>query len=136
MIRNNLVRKERIDFEPINIAYEPNYDESVPVPCYFRDQIHLAYKSYVACLIRERREFQTIKLNCHYCQNFFAKNNEAMKKYFSICRAKEGITYSFDNGQILGYQDNFKYQDQLPFSVYFDFETATGNAVFLTLKCM
>ena len=53
-----------------------------------------------------------------------------MKKHRLVCTAKEGITYSFDNGQILDYQENFKYQGDLPFFVYFDFETTTGNAVF------
>ena len=57
-----------------------------------------------------------------------------MKKHLSICGAKEGTTHLFDNGQILDYQGNFKYQVDLPFVVYFDFETTTGNAVFFDAK--
>ena len=53
-----------------------------------------------------------------------------MQKDLPICAAKEGITYSFDNAQIIDYQDNFKYMGDVPFSVYFDFETTTGDAVF------
>ena len=50
----------------------------------------------------------------------------------SICGAKEGITYAFETGQILNYQDNFKYLGDLPFMVYFDSETTTGGiSVFL-----
>ena len=45
----------------------------------------------------------------HYCQNYFAKNEETMQKHLSICAAKESITYSFDNSQIIYCQDNFKY---------------------------
>ena len=55
---------------------------------------------------------------------------ENMKKHLSVCSAKEGITYAFDIGQILNYQDNFKYLGDLPFTVYFDFETTTGNSPF------
>ena len=68
----------------------------------------------------------------------FAKTKEHMKKHFSVCRLKEGITYAFDNDQILNYQDNFKYLGDLPFSVYFDFETTTGgNSVFFFIQlCM
>ena len=73
---------------------------------------------------------------CHYCENFFAKNIEAMKKHLSICAAREGITYPFDNGQIITFQDNFKYLGNISFTVYFDFETTTGSSVFLTEKCM
>ena len=32
-----------------------------------------------------------------------------MQKHLSICAAKEGITYSFDNSEIIDYQDNFKH---------------------------
>ena len=44
MIRQKLQRKEKIDLTPIDISYEPSYDESIPVPCFFTDQIILAYK--------------------------------------------------------------------------------------------
>ena len=53
--------------------------------------------------------------------------------HLSICAAKEDITHSFYNSQIIDYQENYKYMGDLPFSVYFDFETTTGNA--LIQKC-
>ena len=60
-----------------------------------------------------------------------------MKKQLSVCSAKEGTIYALDNGQILNYQDNFKYLSHLPFTAYFDFETTTGgNSVFLIQICM
>ena len=31
-----------------------------------------------------------------------------MQKHFPICAAKEGITYSLGNSQIIDYQGNFK----------------------------
>ena len=71
---------------------------------------------------------------CHYCQNYFAKNYKQMQKHLSICAAKEGITSLFDNAQIIDYQDNYKYIGDLPFAVYFDFETTTENAVFFDWK--
>lgn len=59
-----------------------------------------------------------------------------MKQQVSVCSAKEGITYSFDNGKIIDYQDNYKYMGNLPFAIYFDFETTTGDAIFFIQKCM
>ena len=47
-----------------------------------------------------------------------------------VCTSKEGITYSFNNGQITSFQGNFKYLGDVPFTVYFDFETTTGDTVF------
>ena len=53
-----------------------------------------------------------------------------MKKHLSVCSAKGGITYAFDNGQIVNVQDNFRYLGDVPFTVYFDFETTTGSLTF------
>ena len=41
-----------------------------------------------------------------------------MKKRLSVCSAKGGITYAFDNGQIVNFQDNFKYLQDVPFMIY------------------
>ena len=57
-----------------------------------------------------------------------------MQTHLSICAAKRGITCSFDNNQIIDYQDNYKYMGDLHFSVYFDFETTTENALVFDLK--
>ena len=70
----------------------------------------------------------------HYCQNYFAKNEEAMRKHLSICAAKDGITYSFGNSQIINYQDNFKYMGDVPFCICFDFEITTEDSVFFDSK--
>ena len=67
-------------------------------------------------------------------QIFFGKSEERMKHHISLCSAQEGITYSFDNAQIINYQDNYKYMGDVPFTIYFDFETTTGNAVFFDSK--
>ena len=54
-----------------------------------------------------------------------------MKKHLPICAAREGITYVFDKGQITTFQIKFKYLGNVPFTVYFDFETTTtGGSVF------
>ena len=53
-----------------------------------------------------------------------------MKKHMTVCAGKEGIIYAFENGQIVNFQDNFKFLSDAPFTVYFDFETTTGNSAF------
>ena len=53
-----------------------------------------------------------------------------------IGTAKAGVTYSFDNAKIIDYQDNYKYMGDVPFTVYFDFETTPRSVVFLMQKCM
>ena len=53
-----------------------------------------------------------------------------MKNHIQACTAKEGITYCFNNGEIISFQDNFKCLGDVPFTVYFDFETTTGDTGF------
>lgn len=57
-----------------------------------------------------------------------------MNHHLSVCAAKAGVTYSFDNGKIIDYQDNYKFMGDIPFSVYFDFDTTTGSVVFFLCK--
>ena len=131
VIRNSLSSKEREEFVPINVVYESIYDENVPVPCYFTNEIHLAYRSYIGKLDKgnERMTHRTVR-QCCYCQNFFSKTEESLKIHMSTCGAREGITYAFENTQILNYQDNLKYLSDLPFTVYFNFETTGGSCIF------
>ena len=49
-----------------------------------------------------------------------------------MCRTSR--LYSFDNSKIINYQDNFKKLGDLPFAVYYDFETTTGSVVFSNAK--
>ena len=68
--------------------------------------------------VKAKKEYQIKQSDSVITVNiFFAKNEENIQKHLSICAAKEGITYSFDNSQIIDYQDNFKYMGSVPFSV-------------------
>lgn len=67
---------------------------------------------------------------CYYCENCFAKSKEALEKHTKVCTSIEGLIYTFENGKIISFQDGFKYLEDVPFTVYFDFETTTGDIVF------
>ena len=57
-----------------------------------------------------------------------------MQEPISCCAGQSGFSYSFDNGKIINYQDNFNKIGDLPFSIYYDFETTTGSTVFFDAK--
>ena len=42
----------------------------------------------------------------HYCNNYFVKSAEKVKKHLSCCAGKTGFTFSLDNRKIIDYQDN------------------------------
>ena len=56
IIRNDLARKEPLDFQPIDIVYEPCFDETTPVICNFTPNIFTAYKSYVGRFERGKKK--------------------------------------------------------------------------------
>ena len=54
-----------------------------------------------------------------------------MKNLIRVCAAKDGITYCFNNGEIISLQDIFKYLGDAP---YFFHQCSTGDTVFFDLK--
>ena len=45
------------------------------------------------------------------------------------CPGKPGVAYNFNNQNLINYQDNFHAKGDVPFVIYFDFETtAPTNA--------
>ena len=50
-IKQNMARKEKIDFTPLDIMYKPTFDENVlcffVYLCFFASQFFLAYRSYL-----------------------------------------------------------------------------------------
>ena len=57
-----------------------------------------------------------------------------MQEHTSCCAGQSGFSYSFDNDKIINYQDNFNKIGDLPFAIYYDFETTTGSTVFFDAK--
>ena len=81
IIRYELALQQKREFVPTDIVYEPVYNERVPAPCFFTDQIFLAYRSYIGRVEKEKEQIlhRTVR-QCHYCKNYFAKNIDSMKK--------------------------------------------------------
>lgn len=61
---------------------------------FFTDQIFLAYKCYIGRMDSDKERVSSrIVKQCHFCESFFAKNEDAMKKHLPICPDRHGITY-------------------------------------------
>ena len=84
--------KEKKDFEPINIIYEPVSKENELVICYFTNDIHFAYRSYINKKQKWKETIlhQTVR-QCHYCENYFAKSQDAMIKHTTFVRQEREL---------------------------------------------
>ena len=135
LLRNNLNVHEERDFIPIDIVYEPTLDENKKIACFFAPGISLAYVGYIEKTRKNEKYMETrITRQCHYCSNFFVKYDKKMKEHLACCSGKAGLTFSFDNGKVIDYQDHHSNLGDMPVSVYFDFETTTGNFFFFLCK--
>lgn len=85
ILKHRLGRNEKREFITIDIVYEPVYDERAPVPCFFTHQIHLVYRSYIGQMRKgnENIGHSDVKQS-HYCENYFAKNDENIKKHIQV----------------------------------------------------
>ena len=135
LLRNHLNSRERKNFIPIDIVYEPTLNDKKPIKCLFAPEICLGfYTSYEKMRKGKKVTDHTKARQCHYCNNYFVKSSEKMEKHLSCCKGKAGFTFSFEYGKIINYQDHYKNLGDLPFTVYYDFETTTGSVVFLDAK--
>ena len=82
IIKRGLENKEKEDFCSIDIVYEPVSNKNDLLICYFTDNIHLAFRSYISKKVKGEEEirYDTVR-QCHYCENYFSKTKEAMKKH-------------------------------------------------------
>ena len=131
VLRNHLNSTERKIFILIDIVYEPTLNEKKTIVCFFAPEVSLGYyTSYDKMRKGKKVTDHTRARQCHYFNNFFIKSAEKMQKHLSCCVGKAGFTFSFDNGKIIDYQGHYKNLGDLPFAVYYDFETTTGSVVF------
>ena len=117
------------------MVYELTLNKNKIIECFFTPKIRLGFRTTIKKSKKGGNVLNhTHVKQCHYCNNYFIKSDEKMKKHLSICSGKAGFTFSFDNGKIVDYQDHYRSLGDLPFSIYHDFETTTGSVVFFDAK--
>ena len=131
-LRNVLKTQEKKNLRPLDIVYEPTKNVSEPIRCYFAPKIYLAFSSYYTRGETTTRTYSAAK-QCLYCQNFFVKTEERMEKHVKCCAGQAGYSLVFDQS-VVNYQENFNKIGDVPFSIYYDFETTTGSAIYTDAK--
>ena len=72
--------------------------------------------------MKTRRAFTIYE--CYYCKKFFRQKNKK-EHHLKICSGKPGIVYNFCSQTITSFEDNYSAIGDVPFSIYFDFETTS-----------
>ena len=122
---------EKKNLVPHDIVYEPPKNTETPIYCFFATKIYMVYATFYS-LGDKIVKSHTIQ-QCPYCEKFFRKTKDALSKHIKCCAGQSGYTYEFDNS-IVNYQENFNKIGDLPFAIYYDFETTTGSGIFHDAK--
>ena len=113
-------KKQRKLFKPIDIIYKPTKSIETEPLCYFSDDISKAYSSSYSKGKEMRRAHKCYQ--CCYCNKFFIQETR-LKRHMANCSGGSGVVYNFNNQNLITYQDNFYAKGDVPFIIYFDFET-------------
>ena len=65
----------------------------------------------------------------YYCDKYFTWHKSRFYDHVKTCSDIARIVYKFGNQKVVSFQGNCKYMGYLPFTVYFDFETTTGDSI-------
>ena len=72
--------------------------------------------------MKMRRAFTIYE--CYYCNKFFRQKNKK-ENHVKVCSGKPGVVYNFCSQTITSFEDNYKAKGDVPFAIYFDFETTS-----------
>ena len=131
-LRAELRYYEQKNLVPLDIVYEPPKNTETPIYCFFAPKIYMAYATFYKHGEKRLIKSHTVQQG-PYCENFFRKLQEAMSKHIKCCAGQSGYTYQFTNS-IVNYQENFNKIGDLPFAIYYHFETTTGSGIFHDAK--
>ena len=90
--------------------------------CFF--SIDLSKANFSSYSLGEKKRMQRAHkvYQCYYCNKFFSEQTK-QERHSKNCSGIPGIVYNFNNQNLITYQDKFNAKGDVPFVVYFDFET-------------
>ena len=122
VIKNSFSKRERREFEPIDIIYIPIKNAQILPSCCYTTNIANAYTALYSEGLKTLRSFTIYE--CYYCNKFFRQKNKK-GHHLKVCSGKPGIVYNFCSQTLTSFENNFSAKGDVPFSIYFDFETTS-----------
>ena len=113
-------KQERKNFKPIDIIYKPTKSPKINPFYYYTEDISKAYANFYNAKDKNIRAYSCYE--CYYCWEFFFKK-ERHKRHIENCAGVPGVVYNFNTKNLISFQDSFNAKGDLPFLLYFDFET-------------
>ena len=122
VIKSLFNKRQRRTFTPVDIIYSPTKNAQILPLCFFTTNIANAYTALYCEGMKMRRSFTIYE--CYYCNKFFRVKNKK-ENHVKVCSGKPGVVYNFCSQTITSFEDNYKAKGDVPFAIYFDFETTS-----------
>ena len=120
---SNTAKKLRKKFKPIDIIYKPVKSPEKQIQCYYPQDTSKLYRN--SCRDVEKLSHR-FALEYHYCGKFFARADK-QKRHIENCSGVLGVIYNFNNKED-NFEDNFKWKEDMPMTMYFDFKTTAPTS--------
>lgn len=104
-------------------VYKPVSNIHQTIDCYIAKSIRQTYRGIVSK--SKIGVHSTTADQCYDCNKLFTQKNN-LEKHLKICGSMPGLVDKFKNQNISTFEDNVKFNGDLPFSIYFDLETTCG----------
>ena len=122
VIKSLFNKRQRLTFTPVDIIYSPTKNaQNLPL-CFYTTNIANAYTALYSEGMKMRRSFTIYE--CYYCNKFFRQKTKK-ENHVKVCSGKPGIVYNFCSQTLTSFEDNYKAKGDVPFTIYFDFETTS-----------
>lgn len=126
LVRKLTKNEMRENFKLIDIVYKPLRRVNQIIDCYFSLLMRNAYR-----LTSEKKNGENVSTvdQCFTCKKFSIAR-KSLERDMNLCGSMTGILNKFENQNIQMFVDNKKFMGDVPFSIYFDFETTAGKRVY------
>ena len=122
VVKNSFNKLQRREFKPVDIIFFPTKNIEILPTCYYTTKIENAYTALYSEGEKIRRALTLYE--CYYCNKFMKRKGKA-ENHLKVCSGKPGIVYNFCSQTLTSFEDNFKSKGDVPFTIYFDFETTS-----------
>ena len=97
-------KKQRKLFKSIDIIYKPTKRIEIEPLCFFSNDLSKAYSSLYSSGEKIKRAHKCYQC---YCYNNFFIDSYKQERYTKNCSELPEVIYSFNNQNLISYQDNF-----------------------------
>ena len=120
-LASNKKKKNKKKFRTVDIINKP-VKKKWSIHCYFSSWLNFGFcGKYIEGDNVNKVRFCTA-FQCYYCSNYYDRKDK-YDRDIENCTGQPGIIYNFNTQNLITFENDFKYNGDIPLVAYIDFET-------------